>query len=62
MTYSATNDYGQKIYTIEIPSTADHIIFNNGGQCQTVDISVTGSAKYYISGGSESAYTVATWK
>lgn len=62
MTYSTTNDYGQKIYTIEIPSTADHIIFNNGGQSQTVDISVTGSAKYYISGGSGNAYTVATWQ
>ncbi len=62
MTYSSTNDYGQGIYTIEIPSTATHIIFNNGnnGQ-QTVDIDVTGSAKYYISGGSGTTCTVETW-
>ncbi len=62
MTYSTTSDYGEKIYTIEIPNTADHIIFNDGGSNQTVDITITGSAKYYISGGSGKAYTVATWE
>ncbi|MDO4830945.1 MAG: starch-binding protein, partial [Clostridia bacterium] len=62
MTYSTTSDYGEKIYTIEIPNTADHIIFNDGGSHQTVDITITGSAKYYISGGFGKAYTVATWE
>ena len=62
MTYSTTSDYGEKIYTIEIPNTADHIIFNDGGSNQTVDIKITGSAKYYISGGFGKAYTVATWE
>ena len=62
MTYSTTSDYGEKIYTIEIPNTADHIIFNDGGSNQTVDITITGSAKYYISGGSGKAYTVDTWE
>ncbi len=64
MTYSSTNELGEKIYTIEIPSSAEYIIFNNGGNSQTVNISVIGSAKYYISGssGSGSAYTVETWK
>ncbi len=62
MTYSTTNDYGEKIYTIEIPSTADHIIFNNNSGSQTVNINVTGSAKYYISGGSGKNLTVATWE
>lgn len=62
MTYSSTNDFGQKIYTIEIPSTVDHIIFNDGSGSQTVDIAVTGSAKYYISGGSGSGCTVETWE
>lgn len=62
MTYSTTNDFGEKIYTIEIPSSVDHIIFNDGSGSHTVDISVTGSAKYYISGGSGSACTVETWE
>ena len=62
MTYSTTNDFGEKIYTIEIPSSVDHIIFNDGSGSQTVDITVTGSAKYYISGGSGSACTVGTWE
>ncbi len=61
MTYSSTNDYGEKIYTIELPSTVGYIIFNNGNGSQTVDIPVTSSAKYYISGGSGTALTVATW-
>lgn len=62
MTYSETNDYGEAIYTIEIPSTADCIIFNDGNGNQTVDISVTGDAKYYISGGSGNSFTVETWE
>ena len=62
MAYSTTNDYGEKIYTLDIPSTAEYIIFNDGSSSQTVDIPVTGSAKYYISGGSGKAYTVATWE
>ncbi len=61
MTYSSTNDYGEKIYTIEIPSTVGYIIFNNNNGSQTVDIPVTSSTKYYISGGSGTALTVATW-
>lgn len=63
MTYSYTNDFGQGIYTITIPSTAAYVIFNNGnnGGQQTVDISVSGSARYYISGGSGTTCTVATW-
>ena len=62
MTYSYTNDFGEKIYTIEIPDTAQNVIFNNGGNGQqTVDITVNGSAKYYISGGSGTSCTVANW-
>lgn len=62
MTYSSTNDLGQKIYTIEIPSSAEFVIFNNGSGTQTVDVPVTGSAKYYISGGSGSSCQVKTWE
>lgn len=62
MTYLETNDFGQDVYTIDIPNTATHIIFNNGGSGQqTVDVDITGSAKYYISGGSGSNCSVAPW-
>ncbi len=63
MTYSTTNDYGQDVYTLNIPSTATHVIFNNGngGGQQTVNIDITGSARYYISGGSGTACEVLTW-
>lgn len=61
MTYSTTNDYGQSVYTIEIPSEAEYVIFNNGEGTQTVDIPITGSAKYYISGGSGNSCQVSTW-
>ena len=62
MTYSSTNDFDQKVYTIEIPSSAEFLIFNNGSGTQTVDVSITGSAKYYISGGSGSSCQVKTWE
>lgn len=61
MTYSETNDFGQSVYTIEIPSEAEYVIFNNGEGTQTVDVPITGSAKYYISGGSGSSCEVKTW-
>lgn len=61
MKYSETNDYGQSVYTIEIPNDAEYVIFNNGSGTQTVDITVTGSARYYISGGSGSSCQVKTW-
>lgn len=61
MKYSETNDYGQSIYTIEIPSDAEYVIFSNGSGTQTVDIPITGSARYYISGGSGTSCQVKTW-
>lgn len=57
MTKSTTNESGQSVYTIDIPSDATYVIFNNGSS-QTVDIPVTGSAKFYISGSSNGKYTV----
>jgi hypothetical protein len=60
MSYSYKNDYNQGVYTLDIPSSATYVIFTNGS-AQTVDIPITGSAKFYISGGSSSAYNVAKW-
>lgn len=57
MTKLTTNELGQSVYTIDIPSDATYVIFNNGSS-QTVDIPVTGSAKFYISGSSNGKYTV----
>ncbi len=57
MTKATTNELGQSVYTIDIPSDATYVIFNNGSS-QTVDIPVTGSAKFYISGSSNGKYTV----
>lgn len=61
MIYSSTNDYAQKIYTLDIPSEATYVIFGDGSSNQTVDIPVTGSARYYISGGSGKYCEVSTW-
>lgn len=61
MTFSYKNDFGEDVYVIEIPSSAQHIIFTDGTS-QTVDIDINGDAKFYISGGSSNAYTVETWQ
>lgn len=42
MTFVENNDYGEAIYSIEVPSDADYIIFNNNNS-QTVDIPFNGS-------------------
>jgi hypothetical protein len=62
MTYSTTNDYGQKLYTVEIPATADYIIFSDSNGTQTVDIPFDGSAtRYYTTTTTNGKYNVATW-
>lgn len=61
MTKSTTNEYGQDVYTLDIPSEAAYVIFNDGNN-QTEDIPVTGSARFYISGSSNGKYTVKTGK
>ena len=62
MTYKDVNEYGQSIYTIELPTTVDYVIFTDG-VAQTVDIPVNGSAKFYTTGSTDSSgkYNVATW-
>lgn len=60
MTKSTTNEGGEDVYTLDIPSEATFVIFN-GGSNQTKDIPITGSAKFYISGSSNGKYTVKNW-
>lgn len=43
MTYVETNDYGEDIYSVEIPSDTDYLIFGNNDS-QTVDILFDGVA------------------
>ena len=42
MTFVENNDYGEAVYSVEVPSDADFIIFNNNDS-QTVDIPFDGS-------------------
>lgn len=63
MSYLETNDYGQKIYTIEVPAEADHVIFSNGSS-QTVDIPFDGSVLNFYAKDttdSEGKYEYGTW-
>lgn len=47
MKYSGTNDYGEAIYTVTVPSDTDYIIFNNNNS-QTIDIPFDGTElKFY---------------
>ena len=63
MTYLNTNDYGQKVYSVEVPNTVNYIIFTNGSR-QTIDIGFDGtSLNYYTESQYDSqghAY-VGTW-
>ena len=43
MTFVENNDYGEAVYSVEVPSDTDYIIFNNNDS-QTVDIPFDGSA------------------
>ncbi len=61
MTYSYTDNSGDTVYTIKIPSTAQYIIFNNGGSTQTVDIPISGDTKFYISNTDSYLYSVSKW-
>ncbi len=47
MTLLEKNDYGQDVYTIEIPSEYTNLIFNNNNKKQTNDIEYDGAEGYY---------------
>lgn len=57
-----TNDFGETLYSIDIPADATYVIFTNGST-QTVDISYSGSEqKYYpVAPNGEGKYTVDNW-
>ncbi len=63
MTNIGTNDYGQTMYTYEVPSTVDRLIFSNGSS-QTIDIVYGGGdIRYYVTDEYDSygCSKVATW-
>ncbi len=62
MTSAGTNDYGQAMYTFNVPAGNNCVIFTNGSS-QTVDITLDGSVtKFYAkSEMSGSGHQVGTW-
>ncbi|MBQ9742116.1 MAG: starch-binding protein [Ruminococcus sp.] len=64
MTYHSTNEYGQDIYSISVPSDVDYVIFNGGSnQPQTVDIPgpFVENTGYYLKEDSSGKWTVDTY-
>lgn len=63
MTYSTTNEYGQAVYTVEVPKTMNRLIFSNGSS-QTVNITFTGAnLRYYAESTTDTQghYLYGTW-
>lgn len=62
MTKSGTNEYGQSLYTFDVPSGVNYLIFTNGTS-QTVDIKYSGGeVKYYaLNTKTGNGYNVETW-
>ena len=62
MKYLETNSYNQRIYTVEVPSDADYVIFNNNSS-QTVNIPFDGSAlNFYAESSTDGGkYNYGTW-
>ena len=51
MTDAGTNDYGEKICTVDIPTNAAYVIFSDGSGTQTVDIPFEVNANgWYLTG------------
>ena len=49
MTFVKTNDYGEDVYSIDVPSSYTNLIFTNNAKKQTNDIVYDGSEGYYAS-------------
>lgn len=63
MPYKYTNDFGEKVHYVTVPSGTTGIIFNNGSGTQTVDISVSKSVEAFFcdGGNSNGKLTVKAW-
>ena len=65
MTYVGKNTYGESIYKVEIDlSKYDRLIFNNGSDYQTVDISLDNSMDatgFYLTGTSNNSMSYGTY-
>ncbi|MBR3988686.1 MAG: starch-binding protein [Clostridia bacterium] len=62
MQSKGNNDFGEAVYTLEIPSDATYVIFTNGS-IQTVDIPyIDGEQRFYpVSPNNEGKYSVENW-
>lgn len=57
----SVNEFGESVYTFELPDSVQHIIFTNGS-VQTVDIDYTGGeVRYYADGQQNGKFTVKQW-
>jgi len=63
MKSAGVNDFGEDMYTFEVPEGATWIIFNNGTSFQTVDIPFEGEMRYYplTTQNELGHYNVGTW-
>ncbi len=65
MNWSWNNDFGQGVYSVDIPTDVDRVTFNDNGTHQTVDIDLTesGGGAYYWDGTEDGSghYNVGTW-
>ncbi len=62
MQNSGSNDFGEALYSLEIPDDATYVIFTNGS-AQTVDIPYSGGEQkfYPVSPNSEGKYSIENW-
>ncbi|MBR1481774.1 MAG: hypothetical protein IJ598_02265 [Ruminococcus sp.] len=61
MQYTGTNSYGEKQYTLTIPSQATNVVITNG-TAQTVDLSISGNTNFYAINETENGqYKCGTW-
>lgn len=57
-TASGTNEFGQKQFTISIPTDATYMILNNGSGTQTGDTAINFSATgFYVESGAIKSWT-----
>ncbi len=63
ITNTSTNDYGETVYYAEIPSNVSGIVFNDGGNQQTADISFNGQPTgwYMTNQNGNGNWNVETW-